>query len=151
MKIEYFFRRSLVAFENRILRFLVSVLCGELSYAQFRAEVAYTSCDRLHVWQVGYSEGVIISEFFASAHFLSRTPERKRLNMKCKNNVGTDACDHVADVVVEAAANRGNADHHSYANHDSKHRQRGAQLVAANRVGRHLDDLAEFIFVNHAW
>ena len=69
--------------------------------------------------------------------------------MKRKDDVRANAGDHVTDIVIQAAADGRNANHHGYSDHNAQHGQPRAQLVAANRIRRHVDDLAEFVFANH--
>ena len=69
--------------------------------------------------------------------------------MKRKNDIRADAGDYVADIVVQTAADGRNANYHGHADHYAQHGQPRAQLIAANRIRRHVDDLAELVFANH--
>ena len=99
--------------------------------------------------QVPHRHRVFIGELLARAHFFGHASEGERLKVIGKNNVGSNAGDHVAHIVVQAAPNRGDADDHGDANHNSQHGQRRAQLIAADGVRSHLHNLAEFVFVHH--
>ena len=92
---------------------------------------------------------VLEGQLLTCAHFFGGATERERLKMISKDDVGTNAGNYRADIVVQAAPDGRDANHHGDANHDSKHSQRRAHLVAANGISRHLHNLAEFVFVNH--
>ena len=87
---------------------------------------------------------VVIGQFFARAHFVGHAAKGEEIEVEDEDDVRSDAGDQVAHVVIEAPPNGRNADHDGDADHDSEHSQAGTQLVAADRVRRHMDDFAEF-------
>ena len=99
--------------------------------------------------QIFHGHGVVEGEFTALAHFFGGTSELKWLHMKSKNNVGTQAGDGLGYVVIQPAHHGRNSDHNRNANHDSKHGERGAQLIAADGIQRHPDYFAVIAFAHH--
>src|SRR4029077_3116970 len=130
-------------------RLPVSILHGEGSDAQLRPEIADACRDGLDVGQVADGNGVIVSEFLARAHFLGGAAKGKGLDVESKDYVGTDAADDLADVLIKPAPNRGHADQHADSQDYREHSQRRAKFIAADRVRRHANDFAEFVFAYH--
>src|ERR1035441_8475728 len=74
------------------------------------------------------------------------TSEGELFQVESKNDVGTQAADDLAYVVVQAAHDRRNPNDHGHSNHNTQHGQRRAQFVAADGVDRHVQAFAEFAF-----
>ncbi len=64
--------------------------------------------------------------------------------MEGENHVGADRGEAVAHVVVESAADGGNANDYGNANHDAEDGQTRAQLVGADGFDRDPQNFAEF-------
>ena len=62
-QVEDFFRRSLIAFQNRILGFLVAILHRERSHAQLRTEIAQPA---VTAFTCGKSRMAIASSYVSS-------------------------------------------------------------------------------------
>src|SRR5579864_7420009 len=148
LQVKDFFGRRFIAFENGVLGFVVAILHGERSYAQFRAEITHARGDGLHMRQLRNGARILVRELFPGAHLFGGTPEGKRLYVKSEDHVGANACHDGLNVVVQPATNGGNTDHHGDANHNPQHGQRRAQLVAADGGRRHVQDLGDFAFTH---
>ena len=99
--------------------------------------------------QISHGQGVVIGEFPAGAHLLGHASEGKEVKVKDENDVRPDTRNKIAHVVIEATPNRRHADHHGNTNDDTEHGKPGSQLVAADGIRRHVNDLAEFRFSDH--
>src|SRR5215831_6309467 len=93
--------------------------------------------------------GVLKSQLFSRTHFLAHAAESERLQMENENDIRADASHQIADIIIKSASDRGHSDHDGNADHDPQHGQCRAQFVAADRVGRHLDNFAEFGSADH--
>src|SRR5882762_1039195 len=140
------FVRGGIPLQNSLLRFAVFVFDGVGAGAEFRPEKAHANGDRFHVRQILHRHGVVEGQLLAGAHFFRRTPEGEGLQVESENDIGTQAGDDLAYVVVQAAHDRRNPDDDGNSNHDAKHGQRRAQFIAADRVDRHVEAFAEFAF-----
>jgi len=69
------------------------------------------------VRQILHGLRIFKRQLFADPQFLGRRPEGNR-QVEGKNNVRPHAADHAADVVVQSAHDRRNADDHGDADHD---------------------------------
>jgi hypothetical protein len=138
-----------IAFENSVLHFPILIFHSESSHAKFRTEEAQSSTHGFYVRQLLHRFLILECQFLARAHFFAEAPKTERLQVISKDDVRANAGDDVAHIVVEAASDRRNADDHGDANHDSEHGKRRPHLVAADGVGRHLHDLAEFVSAIH--
>ena len=92
---------------------------------------------------------ILHRQLSAHPHLLRHVTEDHGIYMKGENNIGSGGGEAVADIVIEAAPNGRHADDDRDTDDNSEHGQRRAQLVAADRIGRHVDDLAEFGFAKH--
>ncbi len=91
---------------------------------------------------------VVEGELLARPYFFRRTAEGQGLVIG-KDDVGTQAADHLADIVVQTAHDRRNTDDDRDADDDAEHSQRRPHLVAADGVQRHLDDFAVIASTQH--
>ena len=140
--------RGGVAFEDGLLGFAILVFDGIGADAQLWAEEANAGCDRLHMRQVLHGHRVFETEFFTRPHLFGHSSEGDFL-MESENNIRTQRTDDLTYIVIQAADDRGNSNHHGDADHDAEDGQRRTQLVAADRVHRQLQDFTEFAFTDH--
>src|SRR5215831_2927607 len=148
-QVEHILGRSHVAFDDGIPGLLILIFDRIATDAQFWAKDSQTRRDCLDVGQVAHGQRVVVGEFLAAAHFIGHAAKCEEVQMEYKDDVRSDAGNELANVVIEPATDRRHADHDGHADHDSQHRQPRTQLVAVNRVGRHVDDFAELAFSKH--
>src|SRR5215472_15908762 len=138
-----------IPFDDRVFHLLVAVFYRVAANPQLGPKHAKPGRDRLHVGEIPYGQSIVVSKLLAHAHFIGQAAKGKEVQVKYENHIRPDAGDQIANVIVEATPDRGDPDDHRHADHNAENSQAGTQLVAANRVGGHLDDFAEFGFAHH--
>ena len=119
LQIENIFYRSGVALENRVLGLAVLIFDGKCSDAQFRAEETNARRNRFYVGQVLEGHRIFKGQFLACAHLFAWSAERKRFEMKGKNDVRTHAADEVTNIVIQSTYDGRDSDNHGDTDHDA--------------------------------
>src|SRR2546427_1238252 len=137
-----------VPLEYGVLHFAIAVFAFVSAGAEILTEITQTRGRRFYVRQFLHGFKIFKSQLFASAYLFGGSAEGQGLVIS-KNDVRAQTADDLANVVVKPTHDGRNTDDNGYTNDDSEHRECRPHFIGANRVQRHLHDLAVIASSHH--